>query len=219
MSSPYINIHSHNSIENNIIGIKNYQIHDITIDTQFPNAYSIGIHPWHISKLNITESLKQLENLADNPQLKAIGECGLDRSIASNFDIQRKVFISQLHIADRNNKAIIIHNVRAFSDILEILKQEKISIPIIFHAFNGNKDIMQKLMKYDVYFSIGSDIFKTNSKAQRIISDIPINRLFMETDEWTGNIEDIYSEVSKHIGRSIIDIRNQVYYSFKSLFA
>jgi TatD DNase family protein len=220
LNSPYINIHSHSNIEGNCIGIKNFLIQDIRIDTIFPAAYSIGIHPWHISKLNIKNSLQQLENLADNSQLKAIGECGLDRAVASNFDLQREVFIAQIRIAAKYNKAIIIHNVRAFSDILEVFKQEQISIPVIFHAFNGNKVIMQKLMKYDVYFSIGSDIFKENSRSQRIIADIPINRLFMETDEWTGGkIEDIYSEVSKHIDRSIIDIRNQIYYSYKSLFA
>ncbi len=219
MNSPYINIHSHNKLEDNCIGIQSFMLQNLKIDTIFPSSYSLGIHPWHISKLNIKDSLKQLEILADNSSIKAIGECGLDRAFASNFDLQREVFIAQIKIAAKYNKAIIVHNVRAFSDILEIFKQEQIYIPIIFHAFNGNKDIMQKLMKYDVYFSIGSDILKENSKAQRIVADIPINRLFIETDEWTGSIVELYSEAAKHIGRSVIDIRNQIYYTYKSLFA
>ncbi len=218
MHAPYINIHSHNKIAPPFEGIENFNIEDINSNQIFPLSYSIGLHPWNLNKNNVDSLLMQLENLAYNNEVKAIGECGIDRVVSKDINLQREVFYYQLELAERLNKAIIIHNVRAFSDMLEILKKLKPNIPLIFHGFTGNQEILKKLLQYNSYFSFGYNLFNENSKASRIISKVPRNCLFLETDEWEGRIDEIYAIASKKLNISIIELRSQIYYSYKSLF-
>jgi len=217
MQSPYIDIHSHKSIALPHIGIRSYELQNMPINTEFEANFSIGIHPWHILKTNIKEAIRNIELFIENPNLKAIGECGLDRSIAVNMELQKSVFISQLEIADKYNKLLIVHNVRAFADFLQILKERKPSIPLLFHAFNGNNDILKKLLKFNIFFSFGKDILNERSKGYRIIEKIPISRLFLETDDSDISIEDLYRASALKLGISEERLKNQIYYNYKSL--
>ncbi len=219
MLRPFIDIHTHNPIDKSILGIQNFCIDKVSIEQQWPSSFSAGLHPWFLHKIDINQSFKQLEYISENENFKAVGECGLDRAIARNFEVQVQAFIMQINLAVQINKPIIVHNVRAFADILGLLKSEKPSVPIILHAFNGNKDILHKLLRHNVYFSLGADILKNNSKAQRIIKHIPINRLFLETDEWKGNIGDLYAAASKIIGVDVENLRDNLYYNYRTIFA
>ena len=218
MHAPYIDIHTHNKIEQPNIGIENFDIEDIRSNQVFPNSYSLGLHPWNLSNSSVDNLLMLLENLADNNKVKAIGECGIDRVVSIDINLQKEVFQYQLELAERLGKSIIVHNVRAFSDMLETLKKTKPSIPIIFHAFSGNEEIIKKLLHFNSYFSFGKDLFNENSKASRIIAKVPRNCLFLETDNWNGNIIDVYKEASNRLNISIIELRSQIYYSYKNLF-
>ncbi len=218
MNSPFVNIHSHKPISSLTVGIESFCVHDLSFDHQWPQSYSVGIHPWYIHKTDVKQAIKQLGYMADDANFKAFGECGLDRAIARDFDIQYSVFIQQIKLAEEFNKPVIIHNVRAFADILGLLKKEKPAVPFIFHAFNGNLDILNKLLKHNVYFSIGHDIFKNNSKTQRILEHIPLNRLFFETDEWEGDISEIYSQASKMLNVEMGVLKTNAYYNYKSIF-
>lgn len=217
MKPAYIDIHSHHKIPPPYQGIQNFDAKDLLSDIEFPEVFSLGLHPWNISSIDINKTLPILDSLSDNPQLVAIGECGLDRAVSTNFETQKEVFISQLQIANKRNKPIVVHCVRAFSDFLAILKQEEPDVPIIFHAYSGNADILQKLIKYNAYFSCGHDLFDERSKASRIINHIPLNRLFLETDDWNGSIEEIYKIAATKLNISLIELRHQIYYTYKSL--
>jgi TatD DNase family protein len=218
MHAPYIDIHSHQSINAPNEGIQNFNINDIKSNEVFPLSYSIGLHPWKLSESTVDSLLTHLENLANNKEVKAIGECGIDRVVSVDINLQKDIFQYQLEMAERLDKAVIVHNVRAFSDMLEILKKVKPNIPIIFHAFSGNEEILKKLLHYNTYFSFGHDLIYDNSKASRIISRIPRNCLFLETDEWQGDIKEIYILATKLLNISIIELRSQIYYTYKSLF-
>lgn len=218
MLAPFINIHSHRPIKPQYQGIENFQVQDITTEQVFPSSYSLGLHPWNLNDSTVDSLLNILENLANNNEVKAIGECGIDRVASVDIELQKEVFYYQLELAERLGKAVIVHNVRAFSDMLEIFKELKPSIPIIFHGFSGNEEILNKLLHFNAYFSFGHNLLTDNSKASRIISKIPRNCLFFETDDWNGEIEEIYEIASKRLNINIIELRNQIYYTYKSLF-
>lgn len=218
MLAPLINIHSHRPIKPQYQGIENFQVQDITIEQVFPSSYSLGLHPWNLNDSTVDSLLNILENLANNNEVKAIGECGIDRVASVDIELQKEVFYYQLELAERLGKAVIVHNVRAFSDMLEIFKELKPSIPIIFHGFSGNEEILNKLLHFNAYFSFGHNLLTDNSKASRIISKIPRNCLFFETDDWNGEIEEIYEIASKRLNINIVELRNQIYYTYKSLF-
>jgi len=218
MQSPYINIHSHRNITPPHIGIRNYDIQNFPINTEFECNFSIGIHPWHIHKTNTEEALRNIEIFLENPQLKAIGECGLDRSIAVDIELQKSVFTSQVELANNNDKLLIVHNVRAFADFLQIMKVKQPNIPILLHAFSGNNDILNKLLKFNIFFSFGKDLLDERSKGYRIIKKIPINRLFLETDDSEISIEEIYKVASLKLEITEERLKNQIYYNYKNLF-
>jgi Tat protein secretion system quality control protein TatD with DNase activity len=49
-----------------------------------------------------------------------------------NFDLQKDVFLKQIDIAETQKKPIIIHCVKAYSELLEILKSKNLKILSFF---------------------------------------------------------------------------------------
>lgn len=169
--------------------------HILTSYPQILNGvHTYALHPWDIDPNIDLNSFKlefKKEVLKRAHSLKAIGECGLDRARLESVDIQlqKQVFLIHLEIAQEFSLPMIIHCVRSFSDMLEILKSISPKIPLMFHAFNGNQVEMDSLLKYNAYFSQGLSLFKNYSK----IHQIPLERLLLESgDQNEKTIEEIY---------------------------
>lgn len=163
-------------------------------DSDIPNhLFSCGLHPWHLkTKKEFVE-----KNLA-HPNMVAIGECGLDRAIETPLEEQMAIFLWQLELAQNFEKPIIIHCVRAFSDLLEIFKEKKLSIPIIFHDYRGNYEqaLQLKSLLNKAYFSFGESLIK-NKKSQETFKKLAKEDLLLETDESEYSIEDIHLMAQK----------------------
>ena len=122
----------------------------------------------------------------------AIGECGLDRSITINFALQELCFRKQVEIAEKYSNPLIIHCVRAFPELLKLKKESRSTIPWIIHGFQGNEQATLQLIKHDFYFSVG-ELLLFNHPKREILSIIPPDRLFLETDNREISISKIYS--------------------------
>ncbi len=85
--------------------------------------YSIGIHPWHIQRENIQKELNLLEKYVGLPNVKAIGECGLDKLCETDFNRQKEVFLLQTAISEKVGKPLIIHCVKSFDEIIYLKKK------------------------------------------------------------------------------------------------
>lgn len=145
---------------------------------------SVGIHP-HEAK-NVKESdWIELERLAVHPKVVGIGEIGLDyHKNLSPQEIQKKVFIRQLHIARKINKPLIIHSREAHKDCLEILRKEMGNkITGVAHCFSGSIEDARQYLNLGMYISIGGPITYPNAaKLKEVTKTIPIERLLLETD-------------------------------------
>ena len=64
-----------------------------------------------------------------------------DRVCKVDINLQKKVFLKHIEIANKYNKPIIIHCVKAYSDFIEIIKTGINKTPWVFHGFNSNFDI------------------------------------------------------------------------------
>jgi len=216
--SAFINIHTHKCTELKNICIQSRFIQDIKVSDNTTIPYSTGIHPWHINRINVKEQLKVLAYTARNPLVYAIGECGIDRSIPVSVERQIEVFEAHIRIANFSEKPLIIHSVRAFSDFLFLIKQFPIHSPWIFHGYNGNLRIAKELIKNNAFLSFGSHILKDSSKAASIFKEIPLEFVFFETDEWDGNIEQIYIRAAEIKDISLIELKNVIYQNYQRLF-
>jgi TatD DNase family protein len=206
----YIDIHAHK---------KNSAGNAIAVLNLFPDKtpesgsfYSAGLHPWHIQEENIDNDMKIIRNLLKRDNVIAVGECGLDRAQGAAFDLQEKVFAEHIKIADEFKLPLIIHCVRAYSDILHFKKTKKNKSPWIIHGFNGNRQISEELIKHHVYLSFG---MKNLELKADIFKELPAKMIFLETDENRFNIEEVYEEAAKTKNIRTEELTKQINDNFK----
>ena len=216
--SQFIDIHTHKSRDLKNISIQNRFIEDIKVNDKASHPYSTGIHPWSINKINVKEQLKVLAFAARNPIVCAIGECGIDRSIPINIERQIEVFEAHIRIANYVDKPLIIHNVRAFSDFIQIIKQNRIHSPWVFHGYIGNLRIAKELISQGAFLSFGHHLLSDTSKAASVFKEIPLEYIFLETDEWEGNIEQIYIRAAEIKDMPLTELRDEVYQNYLRVF-
>lgn len=211
----YLNIHTHHpSTENDTLSIVNAQTDSGWMDMAV-GKFSVGLHPWYIKPESIDEDFAQLEKLARQPNVLAIGECGLDRLIALDLRFQEEVFIRQIRLAESLQKPVIIHCVKAFSELIALKKKVKPSIPMIVHGFNNNAQIAEELIKHDFYLSFGMALLNYESNASKIISTMPIQQLFLETDDKNCFISTIFAHASNYLNQPVEVLQEQILQNFK----
>lgn len=177
------------------------------------NRYlSFGIHPWK-SFYWETEEIKLLENLFDIPNVILIGEIGFDKNCSSPKEKQIDVLRSQLMIADKLRKPVLLHNVGGMEIFLKAKRDLK-GIPAwVMHGFRGSLQEMQQLSSKGFYFSFGE---KYNIDA---LKSCDKNRFFIETDVSDKSIEEVYRSVAETRGESIIELVSQVETNFAYLIS
>lgn len=211
-----INLHTHRTEETGNIQILNVFAQDLTLNEP-AFLFSSGLHPWHIAKVNPEKCFQAIDRAAEQKNMLAIGECGLDRSTNAIFAMQEWCFKRQVQIANNHRKPLIIHCVRAYSDLQKHKKENKSGLPWIIHGYYGNLETTLSLIKHDFYFSIGEKLLKDKTKHD-IFRSIPIERLFLETDESELTIAEIYSVAAPILNIDENELTQILANNFKAIF-
>lgn len=155
---------------------------EIANNYEFMHAI-VGISPNDIDNFK-EEDLQEIEELAKNKKVVAIGEIGLDYYWnTDNKNLQKQVFISQIEIANKLNLPIVIHTREAIYDTLDILKNNKCNKKGVFHCCPLNADLAREGLKLGFYISFAGPItFKNSKNANEIIKMVPLDRMLIETD-------------------------------------
>lgn len=193
---PFIDIHTHSLIAT--IDVRS--IISFSIDQNIPlvpegQTISVGLHPWNINN-RPQDWVKQIETTIQKRSVIAIGEIGLDRITGPSFDLQKEIFIKQIALAEKYQLPIIIHCVKSWYDLIEIRKATCSSVPWILHGYNGNQTATEQLLRHLFFFSFGKQLFTSGSKASKSIRLIPLERLFLETDDSNQPINSTYQKAS-----------------------
>ncbi len=159
----------------------------IQIANEISYAYtSIGWHPHDVKEIGNLKNLMKIMKLAEEKKVIAYGEIGLDYfKKYSPIDIQQKFFRYQIGIAKELNLPIIIHDRDANRDVVKILKEEKAyKVGGVIHCFSGELEYAKKVIDMNFYISFpGTITFKKNiEKAKKLIKNIPLNKILIETD-------------------------------------
>lgn len=150
---------------------------------------SIGFHPYEAQTIRPEIAYKELEALLTLSRngIVAIGECGLDYHLYKNEDatskksIQKELFIEQLTLASKNNLPAIIHVRDAYEDFFDTYDSMNEKPTGVIHCFSGG--LQEARMAKERGLFIGIDGNVTYSKTlQRIVGEIPISMLLLETD-------------------------------------
>jgi TatD DNase family protein len=211
----FVNLHTHKfSNQENILEVVNQS--RFGFNENIPN-FSIGIHPWKIENVWVNVDLEFTERGLKYKNCIAIGECGLDKRIEIEFDLQIEVFEKQLLLAQKYNKPVILHCVGAFQEIIETKKRLKIEVPMIIHGFSKNIQIAKQLLDNGFYLSFGKYLIQ-NPDLENVFREVPIDRFFLETDSSDYKIEEVYALASKHKNIEIENLKEIINKNFKKVF-
>lgn len=152
---------------------------------KYPNSYfTCGLHPNEL-KGDYQKFFEEFEGFLSHPKCLAVGECGLDYHYSPDQKLEQKeVFLKQIEIADRNNLPLVIHSREATQDMTEILfaNKDKLRNGILLHCFSDSGEVAKQYLKLGAYFSFGGVITFKNAKKERVLAEIPIDRVLSETD-------------------------------------
>lgn len=168
----------------------------VELASQYENLYAIvGIHPHHADTVEKGWE-EELEALAKDPKVVAIGECGMDYYRYKSNDIvdpklQRDVFMKQIELANKLNLPLQIHNRHAGKEILEILNHHESSLmnpPGMFHCFSGNIAFLKKVLDMGFYVGFDGNITYEgiapgeDTDLKDLVRYAPLDRIVIETD-------------------------------------
>jgi TatD DNase family protein len=154
-----------------------------------PDVYAaVAIHP------NETEApaegvpaeavLAEIEALATLPQVRAVGETGLDyyRDWAAP-PVQRDWFRAHIEIAKRTGKALVIHDRDAHEDVLRILDEQGPPDRVVFHCFSGDEQMARQCAEAGYVMSFAGNLTFASAQPLRDAAAVaPPHLLLVETD-------------------------------------
>lgn len=215
MSVNYINIHTHqyHSISPAIEMINVVAGKDEVPSNQ--KLFSVGIHPWYIEQPDL--QWKLFTAYLEQPGCIAIGECGIDKICNTPLILQQEYFEKQCERAVLTQKPVVIHAVKSHFDCLAILNRFQLK-KVIFHGFNNRYTILEQLLHSNCYISFGDALLNTKSQAAALIKFVPLNRLFLETDNSSTEIEVIYEKAAQLMDCSLDELKKSIYSNYKTVF-
>lgn len=161
--------------------------------------------------------MQMMEDALELDHVIFVGECGLDKLAKTNFDEQIRVFKAQAFMAEEYQKPLIIHCVKALNEIIELHKKSNPSVPWIFHAYNGSPELTEQLHDKNFLFSFGKAILHSDSKVAQSLKMLPLEKIFFETDEYEGTVEEIFRRGSELKGLNIEVLKQAVWENFNKI--
>ena len=144
----------------------------------------VGLHPHEASKQS-EPFLAELEQLAADQRVVAVGEIGLDYHYDfSPRPVQAEVFRRMIALAHKLRKPIVIHTREAADDTLAILHEERArEVGGVFHCFSEDLAFARKALDlgFDISLS-GIVTFPKSETLQEVARFVPSDRYFVETD-------------------------------------
>lgn len=146
---------------------------------------SVGTHP-HQADEELDIPVSEIVRLSKHPKIVAIGEAGLDYYYKhSSPEGQADGFRRHIAAARETGLPLEIHTRDADADTLAILKEEHARgpFPAILHCFTGGRDLAMGALDLGLYVSFSGVIsFKKSETLRAIAREVPLDRIFVETD-------------------------------------
>lgn len=140
---------------------------------------TVGVHP-HDAK----DGIDGMEALLGEPEVVAVGECGLDFHYDhSPRDQQAQVFAAQIALAHHHDLALVIHTREAWPETFDILTAEGVPERTVFHCFSGGPDEARRCLDLGGVLSFSGIVsFPSATDLHAAARACPIDRLLVETD-------------------------------------
>ncbi|MDI5967412.1 TatD family hydrolase [Streptantibioticus silvisoli] len=130
-------------------------------------------------------ALDEIAALAELPQVRGVGETGLDyfRTAPEGVAAQTYSFRRHIDIAKRCGKALVIHDRDAHDDVLRVLAEEGAPDVVVFHCYSGDAAMARVCADAGYYLSFaGNMTFKNAQPLRDALAVAPLERVLVETD-------------------------------------
>lgn len=149
----------------------------------------MGLHPCSVDG-NFQNELDTTASWLQKQKFVAIGEIGLDLFWDKTyFEQQQHVFKTQMKWAAQYNLPVVIHCRNAFDEIIELLKEIKLTTEYknnhfkgIFHCFTGTIEQANILIELGFYLGIGGVVTYKNSGLDKVVAALDLKNIVLETD-------------------------------------
>ncbi len=149
-----------------------------------PDLYAaVALHPTRADLLD-EEARAELERLAADPRVVAVGETGLDHYWdAAPHAAQAEAFAWHIDLAKRLGKPVMIHDRDAHDDVLAILRSEGAPEQVIFHCFSGDAAMARLCSDAGYHLSFAGPVsFRNARDLAEAAALVPADLLMVETD-------------------------------------
>ena len=153
---------------------------------------AVALHPNEAPRIHASGGLTLREaawresgELAELPQVRAIGETGMDflRTETSGRAIQEESFRFHIGLAKRLGKTLVVHDRDSHDDVLRILDDEGHPDVVVLHCFSGDADFARAASERGWYLSFSGVLtFKNAAELREAAAVVPEERLLVETD-------------------------------------
>ncbi len=153
---------------------------------------TVALHPNEAPRIReahgqgaLDAALDQIAALAALPQVRGVGETGLDyfRTGAEGVAAQTHSFRRHIDIAKHEGKALVIHDRDAHADVLRILREEGAPATVVFHCFSGDAAMAKECAEAGYYMSFAGNVtFKSAQPLRDALAAAPAELLLVETD-------------------------------------
>lgn len=154
-----------------------------TVENFYP---AVGIHPHHENEAT-SDWLLKLENMVEKDKVVAVGEIGLDNHVYNGYpepDLKRQteVLLPQIDLAKKHNKPILFHCRKAYDELYEVIKGQKVEKALI-HCFMGDKKTAKKFLDLGLLVSFAGNLtYKNSAEMREAAAYIPLESILVETD-------------------------------------
>lgn len=157
-----------------------YQSVDLAEKYDFIYA-TAGVHPSDVYDMTDSD-LDTIEKLSMHKKVVAIGEIGLDYHYDGyDENLQKHWFLKQLKLAEKLDMPVVVHSRDAAKDTMDILKS--VNTKGIIHCYSGSAEMAKEYIDMGYYISFtGTVTYKNAKTAVKVASEIPLERLLIETD-------------------------------------
>lgn len=180
--------------------------------------YSVGVHPMRLYEPG-DDVFAGIGHTVRLEKVIAIGECGLDRRSPVCMEKQEQVLEVQVGWAEELCKPLIIHCVRAYSELIAVRKRKGAVIPWIIHGYNNNERILRQLLDHGFYISAGAALLDPRSNASRLLRMIPPETLFLETDDKEVTIRVVYERAAGILEMDVEMLRERIWRNYNKVFS
>lgn len=215
---PWLDFHTHQpSLPNQgYIAVRSFS-RALPNNTPPLGPFSVGLHPWASAEPGAKQWAEtELPRLLQSPNCLALGEVGLDRLQGASLQEQQALLELQLLLAKKLQLPIVVHCVRAWSELLASFRRIDPHTPKAIHGFRGSSQLLHTLLDLGWYIS---PHVTTHGTIAPIAAQIPAERLLLETDSTALNAQCVIASAAQLRAEPIDELTHAVDFNIRAFYS